>query len=456
MPQVFLSQVREGGLPDIRGREEADVFLQRLWAPGEIRGVCKVINTNKYNILTTMEPKRLGIDVLTAARERIAWTFDTFEKVYVSFSGGKDSTVMLHLVADEAYKQNKRFGLLFIDWEAQYKLTIDHVAECFEQYKDIVDPYWVALPMKTVNAVSQFEPEWIAWDLDKKDIWVRQPPEIAITDTTTFPFYNYSMTFEEFVPGFGDWYSRGKRTACFVGIRTRESLNRWMTIGAGKKTMFDNKCYTTRSGESLHNIYPIYDWKATDIWTYHGKYPDKRYNQLYDRMYQAGISLHHMRICEPYGSEQRRGLWLFQVIEPDTWSKVVARVNGANVGAIYAKDKGNILGSGKVTLPDGHTWKSFAIMLLESMPEKTSEHYKNKIAVYLHWYTTRGYPNGIPDEQDKDTGSVDHKPSWRRICKVLLRHDYWCKGLSFSPTKTAAYTNYLKIMDKRRKAWNLI
>ena len=48
-------------------------------------------------------PKRpLDMDVLTAARQRISWTFDHFPRVYVSFSAGKDSTVMLHLVADEA------------------------------------------------------------------------------------------------------------------------------------------------------------------------------------------------------------------------------------------------------------------------------------------------------------------------------------------------------------------
>lgn len=45
--------------------------------------------------------------VLEAARERIAWAFDEFEKLYVSFSGGKDSTVMLHLVMDEAIKRDR-------------------------------------------------------------------------------------------------------------------------------------------------------------------------------------------------------------------------------------------------------------------------------------------------------------------------------------------------------------
>jgi predicted phosphoadenosine phosphosulfate sulfurtransferase len=103
-------------------------------------------------------PKRLlGINVLDAARQRIAWTFDTFPRVYCSFSGGKDSTVMLHLVAAEARRRGRRFGLLFIDFEAQYKLTIDHIQTCYDLYSDCTEPYWISLPIHLRNAVSSYE-----------------------------------------------------------------------------------------------------------------------------------------------------------------------------------------------------------------------------------------------------------------------------------------------------------
>jgi predicted phosphoadenosine phosphosulfate sulfurtransferase len=394
----------------------------------------------------------LGVDVLTAAKERIAWTFDNIPRIYVSFSGGKDSTVMLHLVADEARKRGKRIGVLFVDLEGQYKLTIDHIINCYQLYADIIDPYWVALPIHLRNAVSAYQPQWVCWDPDARQDWIREPPEMAITDERHFPFFRRAMEFEEFVPAFGQWYSQGKLCACFVGIRTRESLNRWRTIMSGKKTPLDGKGYTTWCGGPLYNVYPIYDWHAKDIWIYHGKHPDKPYNRLYDRMHQAGLTLHQMRICQPYGDDQRKGLWLFHIIEPETWSKIVARVNGANQGALYAQDTGNILGVGKITLPEGHTWHSFALLLLASMPEKTQEHYKNKIAVFLKWYAERGYPDGIPD----DGPLTKESPSWKRICKALLRNDYWCKGLSFSQNKSDAYTRYLKVMKNRRIQWRLI
>lgn len=399
--------------------------------------------------------RMLGISVFDAAAQRIAWTFDNFQRVYVSFSGGKDSTVMLHLVAAEARRRNRKIGVLFIDWEAQYRATIDHISEMFDLYEDVIIPYWVALPLKTVNAVSQFEPEWISWEHGKENIWVRDCHPLAITDEALFPFYSYAMTFEEFVPLFGEWFGGGLPTACFVGIRVEESLHRWCTIHSDSKEKVGGKCYTTVVGDNVSNVYPIYDWKTEDVWKFHGR-TNLPYNKLYDRMYQAGLTIHKMRICEPYGSEQRQGLWLFHVIEPDTWGKVVARVNGANSGALYSKERGNVLGINTVVLPENHTWRSFALHLLSSMPTKTSEHYKGKIAVYLKWYQDRDYPDGIPDEQHRDCDSKDRVPSWKRICKTLLRNDYWCRTLSFSPTKTSAYGRYQTMMKRRREQWNLI
>ena len=57
---------------------------------------------------------------LRPLRTRISKTFDDFERLYISFSGGKDSTVMVHLVMDEAIKRGVKVGLLIIDLEAQY------------------------------------------------------------------------------------------------------------------------------------------------------------------------------------------------------------------------------------------------------------------------------------------------------------------------------------------------
>ncbi len=402
-------------------------------------------------------PKRgLGINVLTAARERIAWAFGTFPRIYVSFSGGKDSTVMLHLVMDEAIRLGRKVGVLFVDLEGQYRITIDHIQTCYDLYRGHIEPYWVALPIHLRNAVSQFETHWVCWDQNKRADWVRDPADMAITDPATFPFFRHAMEFEEFTPQFGHWFAKDKLCACFVGIRADESLNRYRTV-AGHGTKFEGRRWTQYCGRTLYNVYPIYDWRTEDIWTYHARFPDKPHNRLYDLMHQAGLTIHQMRICQPYGDDQRKGLWLFHLIEPDTWARIVARVNGANGGALYAQETGNVLGRIKISKPEGHTWESFAQMLLASMPPKTADHFRDKIATFLQWWRVKavGYERGIPDEADPKLEADRKVPSWRRICKALLRYDYWCKGLSFTQTKSDAYERYKKIMKKRRQQWGI-
>ncbi len=406
---------------------------------------------NGYNSTKPSGRKKyIGVDVLTASRERISWVFDNFERIYVSFSGGKDSTVMLHLVMDEAVKRNRKVGVLFIDWECQFTLTINHIREMFKLYEKNIEPYWVAIPIRTWNGCSQFEPEWVAWDEDKKDLWVREKEPMSIKDGSYFPFYYKNMMFEEFTPMFAKWYSQNKNCACFIGIRTAESLNRYRTIALTEKPTLGEKTWTTNVIDDVWNVYPIYDWQTEDDWIYVGKY-NKRYNPLYDRMHQAGLSISQMRIDEPFGDTQRRGLWLYQIIEPKLWAKMCIRVAGANTGAMYSRESGNILGNDTLKLPEGHTWKSFANFLLETMPPTTAEHYRNKIAVFLRWYKTRGYPENIPDDSDLK-GKI---PSWKLICKTLLRNDYWCRGIGFSPTKSAAYQKYLQLMKKRRNNWKI-
>jgi predicted phosphoadenosine phosphosulfate sulfurtransferase len=397
----------------------------------------------------------IGISVLEAARERVRWTFEHFERVYLSFSAGKDSTVMLHLVADEARRIGRRFGVLLVDLEGQYKLTIEHALKCAEMYRDCIDLYWVCLPINLRNAVSVYEPFWRCWDPGHKDAWIRQPPEQAITDGSVFPFFREGMEFEEFVPEFGNWYGQGKLTACFVGIRTDESLNRFRTIVQSKKETLDGKRWTSRVIDQVYNVYPIYDWRSSDLWVYHSKNKDKPYNALYDRMHQAGVPMGHMRICQPYGDDQRRGLWLFHLVEPETWARVVARVNGANGGALYIQEWGNINGYRNITKPAHHSWRSFAELLVNSMPPKTRAHYKNKILLFEKWWTERGYPDGIPDEAAYEMEAARRAPSWRRVCKSLLRNDYWCKGLGFTQHKSDAYKKYLDLMKRRREEWGV-
>lgn len=388
-------------------------------------------------------------NVLDAAKERITYAFNSFEKIYISFSGGKDSSVMTHLVLEEAKKRNKKVGLLIIDLEAQYSATIDHLEEMIKDYEEIIELHWVCLPLLLRNAVTSYEPRWICWDPGKKDIWVRSLPKKSVSDISFYPFFQPGMEFEEFTVLWGLWYAEKKSCGGFIGIRADESLNRFRTIAIWDKKMHGNKRFTTHIDDDLYNVYPIYDWKTEDIWKYHSKFPDKKHNKVYDLMFKAGVPISQQRLCQPYGDDQRKGLWLYHILEPATWFKLINRVNGANYGALYVQENGNIMGYQKITKPENHSWKSFVNLLLSSLPKKTRDHYITRFRGFIKGWKGRGYSE-IPDEAPKILEDAHWAPSYRRMCKVLLRNDWWCKGLGLTQPKSEAYGKYLELKKEKK------
>lgn len=391
-----------------------------------------------------------NIDVFSATKDRVAKIFNEFSRIYISFSGGKDSSVLTHMILDEARIRGVKVGLLIIDLEAQYSDTITHIHEMVDEYSDVIDLHWVCAELLLRNAVSNYEPRWICWDESAKDVWVREMPEQA-ADLSQYDFYVPRMEFEEFMVLFGEWYAQGELTAACIGIRADESLHRYKAIVSRKDGLL-HKSYkwTTRIAKNLYNAYPIYDWRTEDIWTYHSKFPDKVHNSVYDKMTMAGVKISQQRLCQPYGDDQRRGLWLYHILEPETWYKVVARVNGVNSGALYVQENGNISGYNKITKPDSHTWESFCNMLLSTMPKKTQEHYRERFKKFISGWKDRGYDR-IPQEAPIELENKCWAPSWRRLCKVILRNDYWCKGLGQTQPKSEAYEKF-KNIKKLKKA----
>ncbi|QBF82639.1 DUF3440 domain-containing protein [Shewanella maritima] len=401
----------------------------------------------------------LNNDVNTQARARINELFDTLDSVYVAFSGGKDSGVLLHLVIEEARKrQCLPIHVLYVDMEAQYQHTHDFI-KTFAESRDVV-MHWVCLPLSLRNASSQYQPKWVCWDPEREDVWVRALPVIdnpqchIVTALDFFPFYYYAMEFEEFVKEYGLWLAEQTQQtmAALVGIRSDESLNRYRTIKNRNKGKLAHFQWTTKVTQSLYLAYPIYDWKVEDVWAAYGKF-GWSYNHVYDLMHKAGVSLHQQRLCQPYGDDQKKGLWLYHILEPQTWERLVVRVEGCNFGARYSKKQGHILGYYNFKLPAGYSYKAYSKFLLDSMPPHLSAHYRSRIFQFLIWWKNNGKRFGvsmIPDSADRKLESKKKVPSWRRICKTLIKNDYWCRGLSFSQTKKltnhyiAVYQEYLK------------
>ncbi len=385
-------------------------------------------------------------NVLEATFERLEIIFNNFDNIYFSFSGGKDSSVMIQLANIVAKKLNKKFDVLFIDLEAQYKHTIEHVEE-LKKLSQIRDFYHIALPMALRNAVSVLQPKWICWEEESKHLWVRDMPEDSINiNNCPFEWFRKGEEFEEFIAQFAEWYLKKykNKVACGIGIRTDESLNRFRTIAfQAKKITFNNYNWTTKLKVNekhidVYNFYPIYDWKVEDIWGAVSKL-DLKFNYIYELMYKNGVGIFEQRLCQPYGDDQRKGLDQFKALEYETWTKVLNRVNGVNFGNIYCKT--TALGNIKSCKPQFMTWQEYTVFLLESIGIYNRDlmmHYYRKIKKFMIWHNKKYNVSidNIPDVADCKLENQKKAISWRRIARAIEKNDFYLKRLSFGQTKT--------------------
>lgn len=411
------------------------------------------------------------INVYEASIERVDFIFKNFKKIYISFSGGKDSGVMLNLVIDYMKKNNikQKIGLMVMDNEANYNHSLDFMHRIIQKNIEYLDVYWCCLPITLPCTVSSYATDWQCWGVEDEHKWIKPMPNydyIVNINNHNMPFFRENMGYDEFWDKFGDWYANGEECACLIGIRTDESLNRYRAIVNDKKIMKNGKYWTKKNTDLVYNCYPIYDWRTDDIWVANYKF-EWDYNKLYDIFYRAGLTVAQMRVASPFMSESKSSLNLYRVIDPEIWSRLCARVSGANFMATYGKQ----ISYKSFKLPEGHTWKSFTKFLLDTLPKETSENFKMRFAQSLKywWRVGRGLSDDIIDDLDKNNIEFirgdktrhgrqdktcirmlppDHLDmlkchnsevtSWKRFALTILKNDHTCKYLGLAPTKEQA------------------
>ena len=141
--------------------------------------------------------------------------FNDFPIVYISFSGGKDSGLLLNILLDfrDKYYPDREIGVFHQDFEAQYSLTTKYVQETFTSLegRKKVSLYWVCLPMATRTALSSYEMFWYPWDDKTEDIWVRPMPSqdyVINLENNSITTYRYKMNQEDLAKQFGRWYKQ--------------------------------------------------------------------------------------------------------------------------------------------------------------------------------------------------------------------------------------------------------
>lgn len=408
-------------------------------------------------------------NVYDAAIDRLDFIFENFERIYISFSGGKDSGVMLNLVTDYMRERGitKKIGVQILDNEANYELSTEFMHRIIQENIDLLDVYWCCLPITLPCTVSSYAVDWQCWGENDKDRWIRPMPKedyIVNINNHPFDFFKENMNYDVFWDEFAEWYSQGKRCANLIGIRTDESLNRYRAILNDRKETLHGKCWTKKNTDHTYNVYPIFDWRTDDIWVANAKF-EWDYNKLYDIFYMSGVPVGSMRVASPFMSESKSSLGLYRVIDPVVWAKLCARVQGANFIATYGKQ----LNYNTFQLPEGHTWKSFVKFLLDTLPEEVAENFKKRFIQSIKYWgrVGRGLPDDIiedlkrtgvkfsingttphggndlkrvsirrpPDHLDELRSNKGVVTSWKRFAITILKNDHTCKYMGLAPTK---------------------
>lgn len=407
------------------------------------------------------------LNVYDATMARLKMIFDHFEYVYVSFSGGKDSGLLLNMAIEyiRRYAPGRRLGVFHMDYEIQYRHTTEYVQRTWEQNRDILDIYHCCVPFKVSTCTSMYQDFWRPWDPKMKNLWVRELPRNAYTEKD-FSFYTQGQRDYDFQFLFATWLRVKKNyssVCCLVGIRTQESINRWRTIHSDNNYRHWQGCKWTREiDKQVYNAYPIYDWETEDVWAAYGKF-GWDYNRLYDLYWKAGIPLARQRVASPFISEAISYLGVYRAIDPDTWGKMISRVNGVNFSGMYGNT--TAMGWRSINCPPGKTWKEYMYFLLDTLPDEIRNNYLSKLEVSRRFWRTKGgvladetiqklRDAGIEFTIGKDTSYKTNKkpvmmeyiedidipefreiPSYKRMCICILKNDHACKYMGFAITK---------------------
>ncbi len=376
------------------------------------------------------EPHSIS-NVFDAALLRLDIVFSDYEKVCISLSGGKSSTVLLHLAATVAKAHGKKITVLFIDQEAQHTQTISHIQRLKQLYRDVIEHfYWIALPLTTENNQPYHSRTWISWEDNVE--WWRIPPADTITDQHLFPFYHYAMAESNFTSGFLNWLSSGKTLAFVMGTLSNEDANNdsqptQKSYGEDSNELLS----TSETSGQIHTLYPLFDWQSQDVWLFNSlsKAP---YNPLYDLMCRSGAPRSNMKIQEPF-EQQTTEIFPRKADHPQqaTFSRASPYDNARK--------------------PSEETWQNHATFLLNSMPQKMADQFRVNIAHYLSWHRSRGFLTCIPDEEACAT-EEHYIVSWEKICTMILNNDYRSLALtaSSSPSEDATFCCNRKKSRRRR------
>lgn len=267
---------------------------------------------------------RSDMDIITAARKRIKNVFANGLPVYMSFSGGKDSLCLAHVVYSlitSGEINAAQLTVIFIDEEAIFPCIEETVKTWRKKFLLAGAAFnWYCLEVRHFNCFNQLtaDESFVCWDSRKSDVWVRKPPTFAIR---SHPLLKpREDTYQMFLPRVT------KNGIMLTGVRAAESVQRLQYMSAlnmGAKGITGNR-----------QIFPIYDWKTSDVWLYlrdqHIEIPS-----IYIYMWQAGVGKGQLRVSQFFSSDTASCLVRMNEYYPDLMERVIRREPNAYLAALY-------------------------------------------------------------------------------------------------------------------------
>lgn len=259
----------------------------------------------------------LGIDVVTAARDRVIRAFDNGLPVYLGISGGKDSIALSQVVYElilEGRVDPKLLTVDFIDEEAMFDDVIEIVADWRRKFLLAGAQFrWWCIEVKHYSCFNMLtnDESFITWDREAADVWVRQPPEFAIRDHPMLR--SRKETYQDFMRRIE------ADGVVLVGLRVAESVQRLHAVASSKADRM---------------LYPIYDWKDTDVWRFIGD-RGLEFPVAYMNLYALGSTRREMRLSQFFSIDTAKVLVRLAEHYPDLMTRVTKREPNAYLASLY-------------------------------------------------------------------------------------------------------------------------
>lgn len=313
-------------MPPTRRKATAPTRLGPTVTEERARGKAKPLFTGKARPAVISDDQ----NVFDAALERIRWIYREFDgNVYVSNSGGKDSTVILELAS--RVSQELGYGPINVQWldqECEFQATVDYQRYIMNERDDIKFD-WYQIPFRIFNATNHEYPWLNCWGEGEE--WVREKEPNSIHENTfgTERFY-------EILEAMSNQHGH---SAVLSGMRGEESPSRRITLLSSP--MY--KWITYSSGGSPYYLFsPIFDWTYRDVWkAIHSE--GWRYNEHYDAMFRHGVPPRKMRVSNYTHENALPSLKWLQEVEPETWERASRRLAGINSFGHIGSEKINKL-----------------------------------------------------------------------------------------------------------------